>query len=68
MGEASILDGSKALAEAMVVRPDCMIVNGEDVFYAEDIGDNWPELQMKDEDPDRMVHLRLSAAPEPSNT
>jgi hypothetical protein len=37
------------------IRPDAMIVDGEDVFYAEDIGDNWPELQMKDDDPDRMV-------------
>lgn len=37
------------------IRSDCMIVDGVDVFYAEDIGDNWPELQAKDEDPDRMV-------------
>ncbi|GLR89758.1 hypothetical protein [Bradyrhizobium iriomotense] len=37
------------------IRPDCMIVDGEDVFLAEEIGDHWPALQMKDEDPDRMV-------------
>ena len=37
------------------IRSDAMIVDGEDVFYARDIGDNWPELQMKDDDPDRMV-------------
>jgi len=37
------------------IRPDAMIIDGQDVFYAEDIGDNWPELQMKDDDPDRMV-------------
>jgi hypothetical protein len=39
------------------IRSDCMIVDGEDVFYAEDIGDNWPELQTngEDEDADRMV-------------
>jgi hypothetical protein len=37
------------------IRPDAMIVDGKDVFYAEDIGENWPELQMKDEEPDRMV-------------
>ena len=37
------------------IRPDCMIVDGTDIFWAEDIGDNWPELQMKDDDPDRMV-------------
>jgi hypothetical protein len=37
------------------IRADTMIVDGEDIFYAEDIGDNWPELQMKDDDPDRMV-------------
>jgi hypothetical protein len=32
-----------------------MIVDGENVFRAQDIGDNWPALQMKDDDPDRMV-------------
>jgi hypothetical protein len=37
------------------IRPDSMIIDGEDVFYAEDIGDNWPELQMKDDDPNRLV-------------
>jgi hypothetical protein len=37
------------------IRPDAMIVDGEDVFYAEDIGDNWPELQNKDGDPECMV-------------
>jgi hypothetical protein len=37
------------------IRPDAMIVDCEDVFYAEDIGDNWPQLQMKDDDPDHMV-------------
>jgi hypothetical protein len=37
------------------IRSDAMIVDGEDVFYARDIGDNWPELQMKDDDPDRLV-------------
>jgi hypothetical protein len=37
------------------IRPDAMIVDGKDAFLAEDIGDNWPELQMKDDDPDRMV-------------
>jgi hypothetical protein len=37
------------------IRADTMIVDGEDIFYAEDIGDNWPELLMKHDDPDRMV-------------
>lgn len=26
------------------IRPDCMIIDGEDVFLAEDIGENYPEL------------------------
>ena len=43
------------VAHSVEIRPDAMIVDDKDVFYAEDIGDNWPELQMKDDDPDRMV-------------
>jgi uncharacterized membrane protein len=43
------------VSHSVEIRPDCMIVDGEDVFYAQDIGDNWPQLQMKDDDPDRMV-------------
>jgi hypothetical protein len=42
-------------SHSVEIRPDVMIVDGEDGFYAEDIGDTWPELQMKDDDPDRMV-------------
>jgi hypothetical protein len=42
-------------SHSVEIRPDGMIVDGTDVFYAEDIGDNWPELQKKDNDPDRMV-------------
>lgn len=43
------------VAHSVEIRPDAMIVDGKDAFLAEDIGDNWPELQMKDDDPDRMV-------------
>jgi len=43
------------VSHSVEIRPDAMIVDGEDVFYAEHIGENWPELQMKDDDPDRMV-------------
>lgn len=43
------------VSHGVEIRPDCMIADGEDVFYAEDIGDNWPELQVKGEDPDCMV-------------
>jgi hypothetical protein len=43
------------VAHSVEIRPDAMIIDGQDVFYAEDIGDNWPELKMKDDDPDRMV-------------
>ena len=32
-----------------------MIVDGKDIFYTSDIGENWPALQMKDDDPDHMV-------------
>jgi len=37
------------------IRPENMIVDGEDTFYVRDNGENWPPLQMKDDDPDRMV-------------
>jgi hypothetical protein len=40
---------------AVEIRSDCMIIDGEDVFYAEDIGDNWPELQANGEDEDCMA-------------
>jgi hypothetical protein len=44
------------VSHSIEIRSDAMIVDSTDVFYAEDIGDNWPELQMKDDDdPDRMV-------------
>lgn len=43
------------VSHSVEIRPDAMIVDGEDVFYAEDFGDNWPALQMKDDDPDQMV-------------
>jgi hypothetical protein len=43
------------VSHSVEIRSDAMIVDGTDVFYAGDIGDNWPELQMKDDDPDRMV-------------
>jgi hypothetical protein len=38
------------------IRPEAMIVDGTDTFLAKDIGDNWPTLEVLDEeDPDRMV-------------
>jgi hypothetical protein len=43
-------------SHSVEIRPEAMIIDGEDVFYAEDIGDNWPELQVQDGgDPDCMV-------------
>jgi hypothetical protein len=38
------------------IRPEGIIIDGTDMFFAKDIGDNWPALEMLDEeDPDRMV-------------
>lgn len=34
------------------IRPDALIVEGKYVFYPDDIGDNWPELHMRKDDPD----------------
>ena len=31
------------------------MARGRDIFWAEDIGENWPELKTKDDGPDRMV-------------
>jgi hypothetical protein len=42
-------------SHSLEIRPDAMIIDSADVFYAEDIGDNWPQLQIKDDDPDCMV-------------
>ena len=43
------------VSHSVEIRPEGMIVDGEDIFYLRDIGENWPALQMKDDDPDRMV-------------
>jgi len=43
------------VSHSVEIRADAMILDGKDQFYAEDIGDHWPELHMKDDDPDRMV-------------
>jgi hypothetical protein len=43
------------VSHSVEIRPECMILDGEDVFYAEDIGNNWPNLGWKDGDPDRLV-------------
>jgi len=43
------------VSHSVEIRPDTMIIDGKHVFYADEIGENWPALQMKDDDPDRMV-------------
>jgi hypothetical protein len=43
------------VSHSIEIRPDAMIVDGEDVFFAKEIGDNWPQLQMKNGDPDQSV-------------
>lgn len=37
------------------VQHDRMILDGKHVFWARDIGTNYPELKIKDDDPSRMV-------------
>jgi hypothetical protein len=44
-----------AVSHSVEIRPDAMILDGEDVFLATDFGDNWPELQMKYGDPDQLA-------------
>jgi hypothetical protein len=43
------------VSHSVEIRPDCMIIDGTDVFWAEDIGTNFPELQIDDNDPDCMT-------------
>jgi hypothetical protein len=42
-------------SHAVEIRADCMVVDGKDIFWADEIGENWPKLQKKDKDSDRMV-------------
>lgn len=42
------------VCHSVEIRPDCVIIDGEDVFFAEDFGDRWPEPHMIDDDPDRI--------------
>ena len=42
--DALILCWKIEASHSVEIRPDAMIVDGEDVFYAQDIGDNWPQL------------------------
>jgi hypothetical protein len=42
-------------SHSVEIRPDAMIVDGKYTFYADDIGESWPELQIKNDDPERMV-------------
>ncbi len=37
------------------IHPDGMTIDGQYFFSADDIGDNWPALQMPDDNPDRLV-------------
>jgi hypothetical protein len=39
-------------ARSIEIRSDCMIIDGEDVFWQSLIEDNWPEFQPRDENPD----------------
>jgi len=43
------------IMRSIEVRPDCMIVNGTDIFWLEQMGDNWPAFELKNDDPDSLV-------------
>jgi hypothetical protein len=49
-----------SVSHSVEIRPDAMILDGEDVFPANEIGDNWPQLQMKYGDPDQLVICGIS--------
>lgn len=43
------------IRHSVEIRHDRMILDEKDVFWASDIGTNWPELKPKDDDPSRLV-------------
>jgi hypothetical protein len=43
------------VSHSVEIHPDGMIIDGELFFSADSIGDNWPSLEMIEDDPDRMV-------------
>src|SRR5262249_42317775 len=43
------------IMRSIEIRPDCMIVEGTDVFWLNLIGDNWPTLEPEDDDLDRFT-------------
>ena len=43
------------VAHSIEIHPDGIIIDGELFFSADSIGDNWPSLEMINDDPDRLV-------------
>jgi hypothetical protein len=43
------------IGHSVEIRHDRMILDGKHVFWATDIGQNFPQLQRKDDDPNRMT-------------
>ncbi|MGY8666193.1 hypothetical protein Q3C01_28110 [Bradyrhizobium sp. UFLA05-109] len=49
-----ILKSKVKKRHSVEIRPDCMIIDRKDIFWAEDIGDNWPELVPDQEEPTKI--------------
>ncbi len=50
-----ILTRKRKVSHSVEIRHDRMILDGQDVFWADRIGRQWPQLQNKGDDPNRMV-------------
>jgi hypothetical protein len=50
-----VVTRKRKVNHSVEIRHDCMILDGKDVFSAERIGRNWPQLQNKGDDRNRMV-------------
>ena len=52
IGDAWIVRRPIGAARSIEIRRDCMIIDDRDVFWLSFIGDNWPQFEPRDEDPD----------------
>lgn len=50
-----VLTRKRKVSHSVEIRHDRMILDGQDVFWADRIGRQWPQLQNKGDDPNRMV-------------
>lgn len=55
LGNVAVVYWKFKVTHSVEIRHDRMILDGKHVFWATDIGQNFPQLQRKDNDPNRMT-------------